>query len=700
MMRRKKNLHLIFAILLLSGFCSGQDTAPPDGPAVVSLDNNAFTLKYDGKVLFHGLIQTKPDQYTWHSVIDDRHGVVNQVVVFTSKDWNVPFIMNGEIFGSAESFPCEADRRPRGIDIVRHSYGMSHSLLNRAVYDRNRDWVVSFDYYANVTITPDPAEGKRFQFTAKGNEVILRFRPHYFQKHRGLEYFQPWTYTVWQKPVVGWCSWFAYHQDITEANIKQTADVLAATLKPYGYEYLQIDDGYQRGQGLPELWLQPNEKFPSGLRNLAGYIQSKGLSPGIWTNVAFDQRDFAEQHKDWFVLDDRDSLATGNWIDLSIDGSNEKALDAIIRPIYSGLRQMGWSYFKVDALRHLRYEGYNAHMEYFQKKNIDRVESYRTVVKTIRDEIGRDNYMLGCWGIRPELVGIIDGCRIGDDGFSYAGLAQYNSFNNIVWRNDPDHVELTEKDAYRSTMVTSLTGSVLMLTDKPDKYATSLVEPAKRAAPVLFTLPGQIYDVDPSRSEMLNRVNSEVSGSGPRPFDAGYTPRCELYLLEVSKPYESWVVLGRTGGSFDKIAFADLGLSKDKEYIVFEFWSKRELGNFVKEFEPGPIDPRFNCQLFCIREKQSHPQLVATNRHISCGGLEVDDVRWNDNVLSGESRLVADDPYDLYINEPAGYDFEKISCEGADVISSEKIGNLCVCRLHSAKGGKVLWKIVYEHREK
>ncbi len=698
-MRRKKSFHFLFATLFLSGFCLGQDNAPPDSPALVSLENNEFTLTYEGKMLFRGSIQTKSDQYIWHSVVDDRNGVVNQVVVFTSKDWNVPFIMNGEIFGSAESFPCEADRRPRGIDIVRHSYGMSHSLLNRAVYDRNRDWVVSFDYYANVTVTPDSAEGGQFRFSAKGNEVILRFRPHYFQKHRGLGYFQPWTYTIWQKPVVGWCSWFAYHQDITEENVKHTADVLSTTLKPYGYEYLQIDNGYQRGQGLPELWLQPNEKFPDGLKDLAGYIQSKGLSPGIWTNVAFDQRDFAEQHKDWFVLDGNDSLATGNWINLSIDGSNQKALAAIIRPVYSGLRQMGWSYFKVDALRHLRYEGYNAHMEYFQKKNIDRVETYRTIVKTIRNEIGRDTYMLGCWGIRPKLIGIIDGCRIGDDGFSYAGLAQYNSFNNIVWRNDPDHVELTEKDAYRSTMVTSLTGSVLMLTDKSDKYATSLVEPAKRVAPVLFTVPGQIFDVDPSRSQMLERVNSEVSGSGPRPFDAGYTPRCELYLLEVNKPYENWVVLGRTGGSFEKIAFADLGLSKDREYTVFEFWSKKELGNFVKEFEPGSIDPQFNCQLFCIREKQSHPQLIATNRHISCGGLEVDGVKWDNNVLSGGSRLVADDPYGLYISEPAGYDFEKISCEGADVVSSENIGNLRVCRLRSAKGGLVPWQIVFRHKE-
>ena len=701
-MKHKHILSVAATIIFLSNASFGQVPPPPISPALVTCSKNELMLTYEGKVILRGLIQTRSDLYTWHSMTDDRDGTVNQVVVFTSKDWNAPVIITGEVVGSRESFPCESDRRARGVDIVRHSYGMSHSFLNRAVYDRNRDWVVSFDYYANVAIQPGPAEEtpRRFQFTAKGNEVILRFRPHYYQKHRGLEYFEPWMYSVWRKPVVGWCSWFAYRQDISEKNIKHAADVLSKVLKPFGYEYLQIDDGYQRGQGLPELWLRPNEKFPDGLKDLAGYIQNRGMKPGIWTNVAFEQHDFAERHKDWFVLDGNDSLATGNWIDLSIDGSNAKVLDSIVRPIYSGLREMGWKYFKVDALRHLRYEGYNAHSSYFQKKNLDRVETYRTVVRTIRNEIGRDNYMLGCWGIRPELVGIIDGCRIGDDGFSYAGLAQYNSFNNVVWRNDPDHIELTEKDAYRSSMVTSLTGSVFMLTDKPEKYESPFVEPAKRSVPVLFTLPCQIYDVDPSRSDALARVNSEVSGSGPRPFDAGYVPKCELYLLEVNKPYENWMLLGRTGGSIKKISFTDLGLLPDKEYVVFEFWTKKLSGSFTKEFEMDDIDPRFNCQLFCIRERHSHPQLIATSRHVSCGGLEVERVEWKDSVLSGESEIVAHDNYDLYVSEPNGYRFEKVTIEGANVISTEKSGYLRVCRLDSPASGKVSWQVVFGKDEK
>ena len=86
----------------------------------------------------------------------------------------------------------------------------------------------------------------------------------------------------------------------------------------------------------------------------------------------------------------------------SIDASNPEALQNVVRPLFQGFRSQGWEYFKVDGLRHLRYEGYNANKDYFDRKKLDRVEAYRRYVETVRDVIGRDHFMLGCWGIRPE----------------------------------------------------------------------------------------------------------------------------------------------------------------------------------------------------------------------------------------------------------------------------------------------------------
>jgi alpha-galactosidase len=125
--------------------------------------------------------------------------------------------------------------------------------------------------------------------------------------------------------------------------VKRTADVLSDVLLPFGYDYLQIDDGYQRGTGLPDLWLSPNDKFPGGLEALARYIRQKGLEPGIWTNATFSQTAYAEQHKSLFVLDEAENVARGNWIDHPVDASAPGALETLVRPLYRALRQMGWS---------------------------------------------------------------------------------------------------------------------------------------------------------------------------------------------------------------------------------------------------------------------------------------------------------------------------------------------------------------------
>jgi hypothetical protein len=83
------------------------------------------------------------------------------------------------------------------------------------VFDRRRNWSVSVDAPAAVTIVPTDTGGQTTasHLQTSGSEIALRFRPHYYQRHRGLTYFRPWTYAVWQPSVAGWTSWFAYASD-------------------------------------------------------------------------------------------------------------------------------------------------------------------------------------------------------------------------------------------------------------------------------------------------------------------------------------------------------------------------------------------------------------------------------------------------------------------------------------------------------
>ena len=357
---------------------------------------------------------------------------------------------------------------------------------------------------------------------------------------------------------------------------------------------------------------------------------------------------------------------------------------------------MGWTYFKVDGLRHLRYDGYNSYPDFFRKKGVSRTEAFRDVLKAVREEIGPDNYMLACWGVRPELIGIADACRVGTDGYGLGGLSQYNSFNNVIWQNDPDHIEAFGKFAYRDCMATSITGSLYMITDKPEDYETGNLDPIIRTIPVLYTQPGQIYDVDPTRSMYMERVDAEISGSGERIFDASRTSFNDLFLLEINKPYENWMILGRTGERVKNIRFERLGLAPNEKYLVFDFWHKKYLGSFSEGFNPESIDSTYKCQVFCIRKEEKHPQLVATNRHISCGALELKNVLWKDNRLSGTSEFVANDEYVIYILEPEGYAYSCIECAGVEVLSSATKDKLREVHLKSPQKNTVQWEITYK----
>jgi hypothetical protein len=345
----------------------------------------------------------------------------------------------------------------------------------------------------------------------------------------------------------------------------------------------------------------------------------------------------------------------------------------------------------------LKYEGYNTFSKDLQRDGINKNEAYRNVVKEVRKQIGRNKFLMACWGIRPELVGIADGCRIGNDGYSYAGLAQFNSYNNIIWRNDPDHIVLSAKEAYRSCTATSLTGSLFMLTDQPELYEKSnLIDAAIRSIPVLMTRPGQVYDIDPSRSSLIAQVETEMSGSGPRPFDASTTTTTGLFQMDINKSFENWTVLGRLDERDRVIPLKDLGLDSKKEYLVFEFWSKQFKGIQTKQFVPGAIDTAFNCQVFCFREKQDHPQLLATNRHISCGALELEKLQWANHRLTGTSNMVADDLYTIYVYEPAGTQIKEIKTIGAQLIQDNKMGEIRKISFKSTVASAIQWEISYQ----
>ena len=111
----------------------------------------------------------------------------------------IEMTLRGIVFGSVEAFPAETlSEAQKQFPYVRNCVGLSHNLRNNAVYDRRWDWVLIGPVEGRTHIKPKLRENKgiTFSWISRGKSIELVFRPRFYQKHKNLPYFEPWTYKV------------------------------------------------------------------------------------------------------------------------------------------------------------------------------------------------------------------------------------------------------------------------------------------------------------------------------------------------------------------------------------------------------------------------------------------------------------------------------------------------------------------------
>ncbi|WP_030613585.1 alpha-galactosidase D [Streptomyces fulvoviolaceus] len=109
------------------------------------------------------------------------------------------------------------------------------------------------------------------------------------------------------KPYMGWSSWSMQsskypglnpdgdYSYLTEANVLKQTDAMAAKLKKYGYEYVNIDAGWWRDTtwkpAFDEYGRQKADpvRFPSGMKAVADRIHAKGLKAGIYLPAGLEK---------------------------------------------------------------------------------------------------------------------------------------------------------------------------------------------------------------------------------------------------------------------------------------------------------------------------------------------------------------------------------------------------------------------------
>jgi len=103
-----------------------------------------------------------------------------------------------------------------------------------------------------------------------------------------------------------------------------------------------------------------------------------------------------------------------------------------------------------------------------------------------------------------------------------------------------------------------------------------------------------------------------------------------------------------------------IGLPKAEEYVAFDYWGDTFFGSFSDKLSVEV--PGGSCLVLAVQPVKEHPILLSTSQHITQGIVDVVSVAWNGETktLSGVSKVIANDPYELRIYDPATKDIRRV----------------------------------------
>jgi len=374
---------------------------------------------------------------------------------------------------------------------------------------------------------------------------------------------------------IGWWSWTAFYAAINEAETLENAEWQAKHLKPLGYKYFQIDEGYQYARG--EFTTANATQFPNGLRYVGHRIVGDGLTLGLWT-APFEVTTRAwvyENHKEWLVHDAKGQpIPLGDVWDEKIDtlfalDTTHPGAQEYLRQTYKTLvREWGVRFIKLDFMDTTAIEGFR------YRPNTTALEAQRIGLQIIRDTVG-DEVILDKDG-SPMLnaVGLTETGRISTDtGHSFertktaaTGIAARFYMHRNFFVNDPDAFNTTSQSfsEFRKT------GSTLPLAAAQASIALSAV------AGGMFEIGDDMLAYGAEKDRLALVENQDLLrmakfGRASTPIDLmTYAPEDELpsiFLLREGSRQAILTVFDWTKGSRSHtLTLAELGLPADHAF--------------------------------------------------------------------------------------------------------------------------------------
>ncbi|NQU44887.1 hypothetical protein HQ520_16485 [bacterium] len=573
------------------------------------------------------------------------------------------------------AFACRT-RPARASDVVQIASGPADSLLNDSLFDVETDTALRFSG-STARLETYPVSEHTQQFgvilearsdQSETSEIVIEVLPDYYRS-RWVPWYKPLDKGRVPQAPSGWMSWNTYFDQAGEEENLAEARLGARHLKPYGLEIWSIESWQDNSDNLPvsnfhNLTLRSHpEQFPNGMEWLANQIRKLGFKPGIWA-VSFGtgDEDFYNSRRDWF-LHLPDGKPMHNWNGrFLLDPSQPPAVQFTQHTHWTMAREWGYEFFKTDGISG---RGANLSAHFFENPEVrqafkyDCPEPLREWLEAIRAGIGEESTLLACQGhyTGPE-VAFADAARIGADIVHPNHPPKWSNYldqalvslsqlftHGIIWYNDPDTIMA---GAYAPTELARLAATVVALPGQVTFFADQLAE------------------LPPDRLWLMQRC-LPVCDAHPLELYPIYEPR-PIWDLKIRRPFGQWDVVSLFNfgprAHVVQLRFADLGLAPEKEFLLYDFWNGKFLGEFLEEarFE---IPAKSNL-LLAVHEKLDRPQLLSTDRHLTQGAVELEDLKWDPkrNELSGRSLLVGGETSNLTVHVPKGWKLEKARGRG------------------------------------
>jgi len=569
--------------------------------------------------------------------------------------------------------------------------GQVASPVFHALFDRKTDIAINFPERSQMQRDPQNPDVLKLVLPLHGNAVI-RLTPDYYTKTLGLPFYSRFDDTEFKTAPIVWSSWTSYYQDVREEDMVRNTDWLAAHLRPYGFQYVELDDGYDRDAQGQHYWIEnwDAKKFPHGPQWLTSYIKSKGLRAGVWL-VPNAYAGAVKDHPDWY-LRDKDGKIALDYNTPAMDSTNPEVLQ-FVQKMFRTLDDMGFEYYKFDGEHAFPLYVPTVDHSLLHDKNAGLLENYRHRLELIRNVIGPKRFVEVCPAGTPlNGIGYFNSYFNGDDLYgSWQGMyPMFSSINANAFFNhvaayvmpgeglelglpmspeearrnrDPVVMEIakiredpvvgfgvTQAEARTLVSYVALTGVAYPLASVMPELPEERVRLLQATMPTLPIFPVDLF----SRG---TEAGWQTFRSTQPDFYIHNFP--EILDLKVNSEAGTYDVVGFTNWygtpTTREISLRDkLGLDPQASYVAFDFWNQKLLG-VIKNDLSITIDPH-DTRVLLIHTLQDHPQLVGLSRHIS-GTYSLGELSWDPRkkVLSGSSQSVPGDPYALWIFVPEGF---------------------------------------------